>query len=37
MMKGYRLDELETERWVYDATGYLDREATVRDIDIELD
>jgi hypothetical protein len=37
MMKGYRLDLLEQERWVYDATPYLDSEPTVRDIDIELD
>jgi hydrogenase-4 component H len=36
MMKGYRLDLLEQERWVYDAKAYLDREPTVRDIEIEL-
>ena len=37
MMKGYRLDQLDQARWVYDAKAYLDREATVRDIEIELD
>jgi hypothetical protein len=36
MMKGYRLDLLEQERWVYDAKTYLDTEPTVRDIEIEL-
>ncbi len=37
MMKGYRLDLLEQERWVYDAKAYLNSEPTVRDIEIELD
>jgi len=36
-MKGYRLDELDKERWVYTANAYLDKEPTVRDIEIELD
>jgi hydrogenase-4 component H len=37
MMKGYRQDDLEKEGWVYRSKPYLDAEATVRDIDIELD
>ena len=37
MMKGYRLDELDKERWAYRAIAYLDKEPTVRDIEIELD
>jgi hydrogenase-4 component H len=37
MMKGYRLDEVDKERWVYTANAYLDKEPTVRDIQIELD
>jgi hydrogenase-4 component H len=37
MMKGYRMDELKDQRWVYRATSYLDAEPTVRDIPIELD
>jgi hydrogenase-4 component H len=37
MMKGYRLDLLEQEQWVYDAKPYLDAEPTARDIEIELD
>jgi hypothetical protein len=37
MMKGYRHDQLEQERWVYDSKAYLDSEPTVRDIVIELD
>ncbi len=37
MMKGYRSDDLEGDRWVYASTAYLDREPLVRDIEIELD
>jgi hypothetical protein len=37
MMKGYREDELESERWVHSSQSYLDAEPTVRDIEIELD
>jgi hydrogenase-4 component H len=37
MMKGYRADDLEGERWVYASRPFLDREKTVRDIEIELD
>jgi hydrogenase-4 component H len=37
MMKGYRQDDLEQERWVYRSQSFLDGEATVRDIEIELD
>jgi hydrogenase-4 component H len=36
MMKGYRLDDLENDRWVYASVPYLDR-PVARDIDIELD
>jgi len=35
-LKGYRLDVLEHDRWVYRATAYLEGEPTVRDIEIEL-
>jgi hydrogenase-4 component H len=37
MMKGYREDDLEQERWVYRSKSFLDGEPTVRDIEIELE
>jgi hydrogenase-4 component H len=37
MMKGFRSDDLESDRWVYASTSYLERDPLVRDIDIELD
>jgi hydrogenase-4 component H len=37
MMRGYRADDLEHDRWVYAATPYLDAEPAVRDIAIDLD
>jgi hydrogenase-4 component H len=37
MMKGYREDDIASERWVYRSQSYLDGEPTVRDIEIELD
>ncbi|MDD2709875.1 MAG: 4Fe-4S binding protein [Verrucomicrobiae bacterium] len=36
-MKGYRFDELDKDRWVYRSAGYLEKEAAVRDIEIEMD
>ncbi len=35
-LKGYRKDDLENEKWVYESSAYLD-EPVVQDIDIELD
>ncbi|MCU0242207.1 MAG: 4Fe-4S dicluster domain-containing protein [Vicinamibacteria bacterium] len=37
MMKGYRQDDLERERWIYESKSFLDSEQTVKDIDIEMD
>jgi hydrogenase-4 component H len=37
MLKGYREDDLDGERWRYDSHSYLDGEAAVRDVEIELD
>ena len=37
MLKGYRQDDLESERWVYRSESFLESEAAVRDIEIELD
>jgi len=37
MMKGYRFDDLENERWVYRSQAFLTGQPLVRDIDIELD
>jgi hydrogenase-4 component H len=37
MMKGYRVDEVSHERWVYRSLPYLEHEPTVRDVEIELD
>jgi hydrogenase-4 component H len=36
-LKGYRFDDLANERWVFGARAYLEGEAAVRDIPIELD
>lgn len=36
-MKGYRSDDLESERWVYRGRAFLEREPAVADIEIELD
>jgi hydrogenase-4 component H len=36
-MKGYRSDDLQSERWVYRAHAFLESEPAVADIDIELD
>ena len=37
MMKGYRFDDLQNERWIYRSKTYLDTQPEVRDIDIEID
>lgn len=37
MLKGYRADDIQHERWIYRSQAYLDGEPTVRDILIELD
>jgi hydrogenase-4 component H len=36
-MKGYRGDDLATDRWVYHSSAYSETDPLVRDIDIELD
>ncbi len=36
-LKGYRLDDLGNERWVYRSKAYLDEEAAADDVRIELD
>lgn len=36
-MKGYRSDNVESERWIYQSQSFLDRERDVDDIPIELD
>ena len=36
-MKGYRFDELESERWIFRAHAYLEEERKVDDVAIELD
>ena len=36
-MKGYRLDDVQHERWVFRSKAFLDDDHTVRDIKIELD
>jgi hydrogenase-4 component H len=36
-MKGYRLDDVQHERWVFRAKSYLDTEPVVDDIPIEWD
>jgi hydrogenase-4 component H len=37
MMTGYREDDIESERWIYRSRDELERDATARDIDIEID
>ncbi len=37
MMKGYRLDSLENDRWIYRSKPWLEGQPATRDIDIELD
>jgi hydrogenase-4 component H len=37
MMKGYRFDDLKQDVWIYRSEAYLEKEPTVKDIDIELD
>jgi hydrogenase-4 component H len=36
-MKGYRFDDVQNERWVFRASAFLDGEAVVDDIDIEIE
>ena len=36
-LKGYRMDDLGNERWVYRSKAYLSEEAAVDDVRIELD
>ncbi len=36
-MKGYRLDDLENERWIFTSRSYLEGQPEVDDIEIELD
>ena len=36
-LKGYRVDDLENERWVFKSRAYLEGEPVVDDIKIELD
>ena len=36
-LKGYRFDDLEDERWVFKSQAFLTEEATVDDVQIELD
>jgi hypothetical protein len=36
-MKGYRVDNLVEERWVFHSDAYLDGQPVVDDIKIELD
>jgi len=37
MMKGYRLDDLKNDLWVYKSTAFKEDDSTVKDIKIELD
>lgn len=37
MMKGYRIDDLKNERWIYRSKAYLDNQPVVDDLKIELD
>jgi hydrogenase-4 component H len=37
MMKGYRIDDLKNERWIYRSQAYLDNQPVVDDLKIELD
>ena len=36
-LKGYRMDDLGSERWIFRSKAYLDEEAVVDDVKIELD
>ena len=36
-LKGYRIDDLGNERWIYRSKAYLSEEAVVDDVKIELD
>ncbi len=36
-LKGYRVDDLQNERWVFGSKAYLSEEAAVDDVKIELD
>lgn len=36
-LKGYRMDDLGNERWIYRSKAYLTEEAAVDDVKIELD
>jgi hydrogenase-4 component H len=36
-LKGYRVDDLENERWIFRSRAYLESEPVVDDIKIELD
>jgi len=36
-LKGYRFDDLASERWIFGAKGYLEGEEPVADVKIELD
>ena len=36
-MKGYRFDDLQSERWIFRSRAFLESDSTVDDIKIELD
>jgi hydrogenase-4 component H len=36
-LKGYRLDDLAHDRWIFKSKSFLDEQATVKDIEIEVD
>jgi len=36
-LKGYRMDDLGKERWIYRSKAFLDEEQTVDDLKVELD
>ncbi len=36
-LKGYRMDDLGNERWIYRSKAFLDQETTVDDVKIELE
>jgi hydrogenase-4 component H len=36
-LKGYRIDDLEHERWIFRSRAYLENEPAADDIEIELD
>jgi hydrogenase-4 component H len=37
MLKGYRLDDVKQDRWIFRSQSYLESDPTVKDIPIELD